>query len=604
MTKKFNKAVTPSAPSGAPPSISMAGAMGIPRRKMKSFKIDEISFVDKPAQEGALATIEKRRTEKPGLIGRLARSVGMGKVSKFNSGASAEDIARYNDGSEQGDRFHDHIRMFEQQQGITNDTPKKKISEAIVRSAGSMADDPRNWRDVIARHYGFRDFGHAEDHAQGNKQNAALVSRLQGAVGVNKRALDKIIKMVLINGTDEFTKGIAKNDGGMENARPLVKALDLSLRSILSDTNVNDSDGLVMMRKSALDFLKVAKRALPGIEGYVQKSLDPDVERSGELMNLRQLKKKMDVLNTKLDAVLTKRRADEDGDDDEFGKGFDDDADDGDDGSLFKAGYKAADDSADEGPGDESDVAQRLNAMFGRGASKARGGMSMDDIRSEINAENADQLDQEPDPEDPDDPMDDMGKKMKTGPRRGEVTTEGEEEDKISAGSKTPIGGVGKRTRLNESMVIGDRVIHKSVIGADMFEVLKAQKEETDRIAKALEDERDTRELLEFAKVAETELPHLPGTTESKARLLKNLAGYLDEGERRLLTQMLKSGDRSAGTAFKTFGHKAEKARSSVDFQKRVSVIKSRDNCSHTEAMQKARKEHPDEFEAFQYGQQ
>lgn len=313
----------------------------------------------------------------------------------------------------------------------------------------------------------------------------------------------------------------------------------------------------------------------------------------------------MDVLNTKLDAVLSKRRSNEEDDDLEFGKGSDEDSD-----SIFgKAGYKAADDSADEGPGDESEIADRLNAMFGQGASKARrssidmgGGGNPGDIREEINPENADQLDQEPDPEDPNDPMDDMGKKMKTKPREGLVSTEGEEEDTIAAGSKTPIGGVGKRTRLNESMVIGDRVVHKSAVGSDMFEILKAQKEETERINKALEDERNTRELLEFAKVAENELPHLPGTTEAKARLLKNLSEYLEPDERKLLTSMLKSGDRSAGTAFKTFGSRAEKAKTAGDFQKRVSVIKSRDACSYTEAMQKARKEHPEEFEAFQNG--
>lgn len=609
MIMKFRKAVAPSMPMGggsSAPSMSMAGAMGIPRRKMKSFKIDEISFVDKPAQEGAIATIEKRRRE-------LEKN-NLPRGRPFKSGAGAAEIARYNQDAKSGQKFKDHIRQFERRHGVNQNSPRQHIAEALIRESNDIgaSEDKGNWRDTAAHHYGFRDHEHVETFNP-EPQNAEMINRLQGAVGMGKAELDRIIKMVLINGQEAFLKGAA-GGGDVGRAPPLVSALDLSLRTILADTNLSDSDRLVMMRKSTLDFVKVATGELPNLEGYVQKNLDPDVERSETTMNLRQLQKKMNILNSKLDAVINKRGSSEDEAElEEFGKSLDE-IDEGDSEGLFdKAGYKAADDSPDE---DNAQIAQRLNAMFGHSAVKARrkkppmGDMGgMDDIRAEINAENADQLDAADQPDmgvdDPD--PDDMGKKMKTGPRQGQVTTEGEEEDKIAAGAKKPIGGtghMGKRTRLHESMIIGDRVVHKADVGPDMFDILKAQQAEMETISKALEDERDTRELLEFAKVAESELPHLPGTTESKARLLKNLAGYLDEDERRLLTSMLKSGDRSAGTAFKTYGHKVEKASTAISFQKRVSAIKSRDQCSYTEAMQKARREHPEDFEAFQYGGQ
>lgn len=737
---KYRKAVAPS--MGSMPTMS-TGGIAIPRRKMKSFKIDEISLVDKPAQEGALATISKRALEKKwpsggsksgggkpkssGAGSGLARSIrGLtsrhrlaspvarylrvqqqsegkrllnhirdfqrqrnvnfnsprhqiaealvnhvnaggtpskwkdltaqyygfqnhaaaqsavpkpsepyvsspddltikrrtmeGRVRKFNSGASAEDIARYNEDAQRGDRFHDHIRNFEQQQGITAASPPEKISEAIARSTANTGEDPRNWRDMISRHYGFRDFNHAQEHNQTN-QNEALINRLQASVGggMGKRELDRIIKMVLLDGVEDFTHGIAKGAGQIEKAAPFVSALDLSLRSILADNSLGNNDRLLMLRKSVVDFLGAAQAELPGMTTYVRKSADPDLERSSDQMNLRQLQKKMSVLNNKLDATMAKlssRGGGPEEDSDEFGKGFDDAYDDEELFKAYKAKKKPPMDDTGDGMG-EGDIAGKLHALFGGGpASKARrhqnpnADMSMDggnDIRAEVNPDNADQLDpsqqddmgvDDPDPDDYG-----MGKKMKTGPREGLITTEGEEEDTIAAGSKNPIGGVGKRTRLNETLQVGARLVTKADVGVDMFDILKAQQEEMATISKALDDERNTRELLEFSKVADSELSHLPGRTEEKARLLKSLADYLEPDERRLLSSMLKSGDRSAGTAFKTFGHSVAKARTAASFQKRVSDIRARDNCSNVEAMQKARQEHPDDFEAYQAGQ-
>lgn len=439
-------------------------------------------------------------------------------------------------------------------------------------------------------------------------------------------SVDRFIEGILVS--PDLANAIAKVDSSeADKGKIYLKALDTSLRSILGDTNLRDEDRLVMLRKSASDFLQVAKDELPGIEGYIRKSLG---SRSDE-MNLGQLKKKMDQLNTKFDRVLKRREQDDDefekGDDDEFEKGEDEGDEDG---VLFKAKKPSQDSGGENG----DDVAARLAQLFGR-KHAAKGPtitISEDDssdtgdgtdVRQEVTEDNQDQLDE----------GDDMGKaygsdtggtgyemgsagtkgkrkKPKTTVREGFITTQGEEEDKIAAGSTTPIGGhghdrMGKRTRLRDEILeIGDRTIAKSDVGDDLFEVLKAQAEETERVAKALDDERDLRELVEFAKVAEDQLSHLPGSVEEKARLLKNLSEYLDDDERKLLTKMLVSGDRSAGTAFRTFGHKIDKGLGSpASFQKRVAAIKSRDGCSNIEAMQKARREDPEAYDAYQAGQ-
>jgi hypothetical protein len=51
--------------------------------------------------------------------------------------------------------------------------------------------------------------------------------------------------------------------------------------------------------------------------------------------------------------------------------------------------------------------------------------------------------------------------------------------------------------------------------------------------------------------------------------------------------------------AFATVGTSYGKA-ASADFSKRVSEIRARDNCSNREAMQKARREHPEAFAEYQ----
>ena len=204
----------------------------------------------------------------------------------------------------------------------------------------------------------------------------------------------------------------------------------------------------------------------------------------------------------------------------------------------------------------------------------------------------------------------------------GAVTTEGEEEDIISAGSGEAIGeGDGgadpavatsetkKRTvnkqarvRLSDDTVnINGEVFSKRQVGNNLFTVLKSQQDRIDELAKSAQEEKDLRELLEFAKVAEDNLQHLPGTVEQKAGLLKSLNKSLDDDERVLISKMLHAGNGGVASSFNTIGSRGDEVKKAAgNFTKRIDEIRSRDTCTRTEAMQKARKEFPDEFAAYQ----
>lgn len=320
------------------------------------------------------------------------------------------------------------------------------------------------------------------------------------------------------------------------------------------------------------------------------------------MATIGQLQKQMGALGKKLDAVVTKlQRRDET-----------DERRHRDDESFFKGGD------------DEEAAAARLQNLFG--ANKAG------DEEEEFSEEEEIVIGTEGEEEEEDDdyqmkagddyemmppPRKNRQKAADTDEGEGLVTTEGEEEEPIAAGDTEPIGEgdkdtraavASKRVRMNkgtdESLMIGDQVIMKSRVGADMFSIIKAQQAQVKALEKVARQERDARELVEYGKVADDELSELPGTPERKARLLKRLSHSLDSGDRQLLTSMLRAGNRASQAAFKTYGHgggdSLQKARGGSNFEKRVADIRSRDGGTRVQAMQKARVEYPDEFEAYQ----
>jgi len=159
----------------------------------------------------------------------------------------------------------------------------------------------------------------------------------------------------------------------------------------------------------------------------------------------------------------------------------------------------------------------------------------------------------------------------------------------------------------DETLTINGREFKKSAVGEEAFAILKAQAEETEvlrtQVTKTTEDlakERDARRMGELTKRATDELGHLPGTPEEKAGVLKAL-DEMPEECRTTIEAMFKAGEGAMVHAFNTLGTQQGDVRKAAgDFKKRVAEVKSRDNCTESEAMAKARKEYPEEFKASQ----
>jgi hypothetical protein len=152
----------------------------------------------------------------------------------------------------------------------------------------------------------------------------------------------------------------------------------------------------------------------------------------------------------------------------------------------------------------------------------------------------------------------------------------------------------------DEVITIDGEEMRKSVIGATQFNVLKRQSERVAALEKSSKDAIEKAETVELAKRADEEFAHLPGTTEDKVSVLR-VIGKSDKKVQETFATMIKAGEKAIKGAFEKLGHRG--GSPSVDkgeFEKRVAEVRARDGSSRMDAMEKARKEFPVEFEAYQ----
>jgi hypothetical protein len=114
--------------------------------------------------------------------------------------------------------------------------------------------------------------------------------------------------------------------------------------------------------------------------------------------------------------------------------------------------------------------------------------------------------------------------------------------------------------------------------------------------------EKDARREREVA--AEKRFPNLRGSIKAKAALLKAVEDMADEETQKEAEEMLDSAEKAVSLAFERVGKfdpAAEPTRKAAEdtFMSKVSEIQKRDNVSKTAAMQKARREHPEAFNAY-----
>lgn len=177
---------------------------------------------------------------------------------------------------------------------------------------------------------------------------------------------------------------------------------------------------------------------------------------------------------------------------------------------------------------------------------------------------------------------------------------EGDGDDSVDKAA-TKKGAVKKGA--DETVVIDGKTIAKSDVGQNMFAIFKAQ---AARLQKAEEDiakERDLRVTAEFKKRADDLYPHVPGSTDERADMLKAI-DKMPEALKKSFEKVLESSERLAKSAFDTLGISGTSGatdvkKAAVDFNGKVAEIAKRDGISRSAAMSKARVEHPDLFKAY-----
>lgn len=162
-----------------------------------------------------------------------------------------------------------------------------------------------------------------------------------------------------------------------------------------------------------------------------------------------------------------------------------------------------------------------------------------------------------------------------------------------------------KKAEGDEVIKVEGRDIRKSVVGEDMFAILKGSQKKMDDLAKQAQEDRDARVTSELTKRATDDFGHLPGKVEDTVAVLKSISG-LPEAQRTHLETMLKAGDKAISAAFGKLGNKGGADPTNLTkaqgFTKRVDEIVARDKIGKSAAMTKARKEDPEGFAAYQEG--
>jgi chemotaxis protein histidine kinase CheA len=163
-----------------------------------------------------------------------------------------------------------------------------------------------------------------------------------------------------------------------------------------------------------------------------------------------------------------------------------------------------------------------------------------------------------------------------------------------------------KAAEAHETITIGGQIVTKAAAGP-MFAILKAQQAQIEETKKQAAEAEAARYDAELLAQAEDEMAHLPGDVAMKAKVLRVINEIEDEEVQEAIGKMLACGDKAVQSAFQRLGTNGAgneepigKSHGVHDFMKSVAAIKSRDKCTHQQAMQRAQAEHPEQFEDYQ----
>lgn len=154
----------------------------------------------------------------------------------------------------------------------------------------------------------------------------------------------------------------------------------------------------------------------------------------------------------------------------------------------------------------------------------------------------------------------------------------------------------------DEVLKVDNNEIRKSVVGAEMFSFVKSQQAAIAKQAEDLAKAEDARVMSDLRKRADDQYPHVPGTTDERASMLKAIADIKDEKVRKSFEAVLTQSEALAKMAFDTLGSRADPgiAKKAEDFEKKVAEYEQGGKVSKTEALRKARAADPEGFKAYQ----
>lgn len=167
---------------------------------------------------------------------------------------------------------------------------------------------------------------------------------------------------------------------------------------------------------------------------------------------------------------------------------------------------------------------------------------------------------------------------------------------------------MGVKKGADETIEVDGASISKSAVGSEVFEFMKSLNGKLEAAQKTASDERARREKAEFEKVAQDSYSDLPGELAEKAAALRELSTLSAESQA-CIEKMLGAGQEAIAKAFTTIGTSGGNTkdisvtkgaeRAEHPFMKRVNEIVASQKISKTEAMAKARRESPEEFNSY-----
>lgn len=160
--------------------------------------------------------------------------------------------------------------------------------------------------------------------------------------------------------------------------------------------------------------------------------------------------------------------------------------------------------------------------------------------------------------------------------------------------------------KSDESVIVDGRTVRKSAVGEEAFSVMKSMQARQDVLDARVLKAEEAAETARLTKAADEDYPHVAGSTDDRVLALRHIA-KADEKTRAAFDAILKAAEATAKMAFIKVGGSGNGGSDSVtvekaktDFLGKVNEIaRANPSLSRSQAMSKAREEHPTLFEAY-----